>query len=507
MAEYGYVMPVSEYKKQLAEANRDYRGRKTWENLYGSIDLAKQQQIGQLTRDYSEETAKAYVAAYKNNAVIMSSNLGQGYKAAAIEETDIALEEAYNAYRQNYLQGVSEVETAAAKANAGVTDALTEQAEYTKEFQNTPYEYLQYLWEKQQSGELLDAEGNKLNLFDEEMWKRYTYEVLDEEGKPTDERALKSWEQIVNYGAYDKYTDEFGNEQKEWTGLYDESGNLTIKGADFYDQMLNQLASEGRGISFGKWLNETNQELYDWSQAANPYDYTAAGTNLGSFQTLVGLDSDDKKYTFIERFGGFSRKEVDKMFEGFTNKVTELNAKVANSNGYGGKDIVKEYQSLTADVKKLTDRLGITAGLEAEMGMDFNELGNYLANLFSSTAGKGEIVKTGILAGLGVGSAATSSAVFAAKAGAAVAAKAAGLSSTLLGASTALGPVGWIAAAIAGIGIAVYTGISATKAMKEQNKELSKAARDTYNDLVIKLTTYAQQQRRQKQIDYYNKQF
>ena len=52
MAEYGYVMPVSEYKKQLAEANRDYRGRKTWENLYGSIDLAKQQQIGQLTKDY-----------------------------------------------------------------------------------------------------------------------------------------------------------------------------------------------------------------------------------------------------------------------------------------------------------------------------------------------------------------------------------------------------------------------------------------------------------------------
>lgn len=477
MAQYGMVYDVNSIKQQLAEANRDYQGRKTWENLYGSIDLAKQQQIGQLTKDYSEATAEAYAAAYKSNAAVMSSNLGQGYKAAAIEETDIALEEAYNAYRQNYLQGVSEVEGAAAEAAAGVTEALTEQAEYTKDFANAPYEYLQYMWEKQQAGELLDAEDNAINLFDEEMWKRYTYEVTDEEGKPTGERALKSWEQIANYGAYNIITDEFGREQKEWTGLYDEQGNLTIKGADFFDQMINQLAAEGRGISFGEWLSETNQELYDWSQSYNPYDYTTAGSNLGSFKTMVGLTSTDEQYQFIERFGGLSRKEVDKMFEGFTNKVTELNAKVNSDSGRGAKDLTTEFRDLTSEVEKLTDQLGITASLEDELGMSFDDLGTYLADLAEASVSNGDIWWEGIKTNVGtIGT------------GAIVGAKISGVWGALIGA---------VVGTIAGVGIGIYQ----SEQTKEQNRELAKASRDAYNNLVTTLITYSQQQQRQAQIN------
>lgn len=481
MAQYGYVMPVSEYKKQLTEINRDYSGRKTWENLYGSIDFARQQQIEQLTKDYSDTVAEAYAAAYKNNVAVMSSNLGQGYKAAAIEETDTALEEAYDAYRKNYLQGISEVETASAEAEAAVTEALTEQAKYTKEFQNAPYEYLKYLCEKQQSGELLDAKGNAVNLFDEELWKRYTYEVLDEEGKPTGERALKSWEQIADYGAYNIMTDKFGQEQKEWTGFYDESGNLTIKGADFYDQMINQLASEGRGVSFGKWLSETNQELYNWSQSYNPYDYTVAGTNLGSFKTMAGLTSTDETYQFIERFGGLSRKELDTMFKGFTSKVNELNNKVSSDSGRGSKDLTTEFRDLTAEVEKLTDQLGITASLEDELGMSMDDLGTYLSDLASASVSNGDIWWQGIQTGLETTG---SGAVMGAKFG---------------------GGWGALAGAIVGAIVGAGVGIHESKKTKEQNRELAKASRDAYNNLVTTLIAYSQQQQRQAQINYYNK--
>ncbi|MBR2385226.1 MAG: hypothetical protein IKA99_06455, partial [Clostridia bacterium] len=461
MAQYGMIYDTGSIKSQLAEANRDYYGRKTWEDLYGSIDYAKQKQLGQLEQDYSGAMAEAYASAYRSNQGIAASNLGEGYKAAAMEETDIALEEAYNAYKQNYLSGVAEIETAAAKQTQTVTDALTEQAEYIRDFANTPYQYLQYVFEQYGEGEQSE------NIFyNEEMWKRYTKEVKDEVGNLTGERELKSWEEIANYGAYEEITDEFGNTKKQWTGLYDESGNLTIKGADFFDQMINQLAYEGRGISFGQWLAENNQELYDWSQSYNPYDYTEAGSNLGSFKTMVGLTSTDEKYTFMERFGGLSKSEVDKMYSGFTSKLTELNRKVAQSSGRDAKEITTEFTDLTKEIGKLTDQLGITADIEDELGMSLDDLGKYLANNASAAVSNGDIWWQGILTtGASIGS------------GALIGAKFGG---------------GWgaLAGAIVGTIVGVISGISGSEQTKAQNRALSQASRDAYDELVTTLITY-----------------
>lgn len=476
MAQYGMIYDTASIKSQLAEANRDYYGRKTWEDLYGSIEYAKQKKIGQLEQDYSTAMAEAYSSAYRANQGIAASNLGEGYKAAAMEETDIALEEAYNAYKQNYLSGVAEIESAAAQQTQTVTNALTEQAEYIRDFANTPYQYLQYVFEQYGEGEQSE------NIFyNEEMWKRYTKEVKDEQGNLTGERELKSWEEIADYGAYEEITDEFGNVQKQWTGLYDEQGNLTIKGADFFDQMINQLAYEGRGISFGQWLAENNQELYDWSQSYNPYDYTEAGSNIGSFKTMVGLTSTDEKYTFMERFGGLSKSEVDKMYSGFTSKLTELNSKVMQSSGRDAKEITNEFTDLTAEIGKLTDQLGITADIESELGMSLDDLGKYLANNASNAVSNGDIWWQGILTtGSSIG------------VGAAIGAKAGG---------------GWgaLAGAIVGTIVGVISGISGSEQTKAQNRALAQASRDAYDDLVTTLITYSQNKQRQAQIDYYKK--
>lgn len=500
MAQYGMIYDTASIKSQLAEANRDYYGRKTWEDLYGSIEYAKQKQIGQLEQDYSTAMAEAYASAYRANQGIAASNLGEGYKAAAMEETDIALEEAYNAYKQNYLSGVAEIESAAAQQTQTVTNALTEQAEYIRDFANTPYQYLQYVFEQYGEGEQSE------NIFyNEEMWKRYTKEVKDEQGNLTGERELKSWEEIADYGAYEEITDEFGNVQKQWTGLYDEQGNLTIKGADFFDQMINQLAYEGRGISFGQWLAENNQELYDWSQSYNPYDYTEAGSNIGSFKTMVGLTSTDEKYTFMERFGGLSKSEVDKMYSGFTSKLTELNSKVMQSSGRDAKEITNEFTDLTAEIGKLTDQLGITADIESELGMSLDDLGKYLANNASNAVSNGDIWWQGILntlewtgtgavagAGIGVKTGATAGTAMLPGLGTAAGA----------GAGTAAGA---IIGAIAGLIVGVGTSINQSEQTKAQNRALAQASRDAYDELVTTLITYSQNKQRQAQIDYYKK--
>ena len=475
MAKYGMIFDTSDIKSQLAQANRDYYGRKVWENLYGSIDYAKQKQLGKLQQDYSSAVNEAYASAYLANQNIAASNLGVGYKTAASEANDLALEEAYNTYRQKYLAGVSEVESLSAQQTQNVTNALDEQAKYISDFSKKPYEYLKYVFDKYSEG---DRENNI--FYNEELWKRYTKEVKDEAGNPTGERELKSWDEIVNYGAYEKVADEFGNIEKQWTGLYDDNGHLTIKGADFFDQMINQLAYEGRGTSFGSWLAENDEKLYEWAKAYNPYDYTA-GTNFGSFKTMVGLTSADEEYTFMERFGGLSKSDVDNMYSGFTNKLTELNKKVSSSKGKDSKQIASEFTGLTAEIGKLTDQLGITADIENEIGMSLDDLGKYLAANASEAVSNGDIWLQGIQTALtSIGS------------GAVIGAKAGGGKGAIIGAI-----VGAIAGSIAAPLEAQNT--------KKQNKELAKASRDAYNNLVTTLITYSQNKQREAQINYYKK--
>lgn len=475
MAKYGMIFDTSDIKSQLAQANRDYYGRKVWENLYGSIDYAKQKQLGKLQQDYSSAVNEAYASAYLANQNIAASNLGVGYKAAAFEENDLALEEAYNTYRQKYLAGISEVESLSAKQTQNVTNALDEQAKYESAFAEKPYEYLQYVFDKY-------SEGDRANniFYNEELWKRYTKEVKDEAGNPTGERELKSWEEIANYGAYEDIAGESGNIERQWTGLFDESGHLTVKGVDFYDQMMNQLAYEGRGISFGSWLAENDEKLYEWAKAYNPYDY-AAGTNLGSFKTIVGLTSADEEYTFMERFGGLSKSDVDNMYSGFTNKLTELNKKISSSKGKDSKQIASEFTGLTAEIGKLTDQLGITSDVENELGMSLDDLGKYFASNASAAVSNGDIWLQGI-----------QTAVTSIGSGAVIGAKAGGGKGAIVGA---------IVGAIAGSVAATLE----AKNTKEQNKELARASRDAYDNLVTTLITYSQNKQREAQINYYKK--
>ena len=471
MAKYGMIFDTSDIKSQLAQANRDYYGRKVWENLYGSIDYAKQRQLGKLQQDYSSAVNEAYASAHLANQNIAASNLGVGYKAAASEENDLALEEAYNTYRQKYLAGVSEVESLYAKQTQNVTNALDEQAKYESAFAEKPYEYLQYVFDKY-------SEGDRANniFYNEELWKRYTKEVKDEAGNPTGERELKSWEEIANYGAYEEVEGK-----KQWTGLFDNSGNLTIKGVDFYDQMINQLAYEGQGISFAQWLAGNDEKLYEWSRSYNPYNYTEAGTNLGSFKTMVGLTSADEKYTFMERFGGLSKSDVNNMYSGFTNKLNELNKKISSSSGKDAKQIASEFTGLTAEIGKLTKQLGITADVENELGMSLDDLGKYLANNASAAVSKGDIWLQGVQTALtSVGS----GAVIGAKAG---------------------GGKGAIAGAIVGAIVGSAFAALEAEGTKDQNKELAKASRDAYDNLVTTLITYSQNKQREAQINYYKK--
>lgn len=482
------IFDTNTIKSQLSEANRDYIGRKTWENLYGSIDLAKQAQTSQLESDYASAMSSAYASAYQNEADVLASNLGTGYKLDMISDIDKSLQEAYDSYRNNYLQGVSEIETNASEAATGITNALTQQADYTKQFASKPYEYLQWLYDKYSEVE------NKDNIFvNDKLWSRYT--TVDPE---TNERQLKSWEDIANVGAFEEYVDNFGMTQKEWSGMFDDQGNLTVKGAEFYDQMLNDFANRDPSLSFGNWLYNNDEELYNWAKSYDPYNYTEAGTNLGSFQTMVGLTSTDQQYSFIERFGGLTENEMNNMYSEFTTDIDKLDKAKKGDD----KAVIKSINDMTSQIEQLTTRLGIKNDIEKQMNMTFSDLSERLANNVNKAKSKGEIWTDAITAGLGgmiTGAGLGAGTVkAAANVGSKMAADAA-LNTSLTAASSSIPVVGWIATAVIAAANAVASGVSKASEIKTSNKELKQKAKDEYTALVANLVAYSRQTRRSAQ--------
>lgn len=488
MAQYGMIYDTNTIKSQLAEANRDYMGRKTWENLYGSVDLAKQQSLSTARETYDTNVLNAYSEAFKSNQNVMSSNIGQGYKQQIMTDTDLALEQAYEAYRNNYNQQVAQINQQAQQSQAQVTSALEQQADYTKQLAEAPYQYLEAQWNR------MEDLGEDTNPFyNDKLFSEYT--TTDETGA----RRLKTWEEIANKGA----TDEAG----EFTGLYDDKGNLTTKGIDFYDKMLNFAATQDSGLqSFGEWLSGSNQELYDWAKSYNPYDYTQAGTNLGSFQTMVGLTSTDQQYSFIERFGGMTEKEVNNLYQGFTDKIANIDFSKA---GREGKDITKQFVDITNELKTLTDSLHITADIEKELGMSFDEFAEDMSQRYKAAKGNWDIWSSGLLT---VGAATASGAAIGATVGTKVGASVGtGAGSAMLpGLGTAAGAgVGTVGGAgvgaIIGGAIGLIGGtiqaIADSNAMENANRAYSEESKKAFNTLLTQLITYSQYKRRQSEID------
>lgn len=382
--EYGRIFDASQIKSQLSEANRDYMGRKTWESLYGSINLNEQNQLGQLQTNYAQAVSKAYAQAQASNASIAASNLGQGYKAAAMSDVDAALQQAYDSYRNSYLEGAAEVQNTAAQAIQKVSAAQTTQAENYKKLADKPYDYLKYLFDKYSEGAAEDnpfLNDDPLNV----LWRRYTYKYYD----PDD----------PGYEINKKLGMNYETRLRDWSDIqsemFDEQGNLTKFGTDFYKQMFNQNAYEGNTeLSFGRWLADTDEDLYNWSQSYNPYDFTGAGTNLGSFKTFVGMGSTEETYKFIDAFSGMSEEQVNDMFSNITKKAEEIGKNISDKyketdSRYGkdSKKIAAQYAGLIDDVRDIFDRMGVTEDFEKETGIKFSELSDVMQE-YVNTADK-----------------------------------------------------------------------------------------------------------------------
>lgn len=343
-----YVVDKQSMKEELERQNYSYNMRNTFAQMYGSAGLSAQKQSQELAYDYSSALGQAYAASTQNEQNILSSPYGEGYQEKWLQDNMSQLEDAYKSFESNYQSHL-----------LGIGQNLESSSEAISKYETA--------FEKE-----LDNEAENMALYYQSL-----YDYLP---------ALR--EHYLNSADTDKFiTDSVlsqylvNGELKSSEELRKDFRNITPKGLDFIDQMLNYEASTDpeNGYSFNDWLREQSldsgsayKNLYDWSVSETNFaDYGDVNkygkyTNAATFKVLSGLASDDENYTFVERFSRMNKDEVDKIYNTLNTEVQQLERYI--HKGEYGKATEYTVNSLK-QLKVVANKLGVS-----DESLDWDEL-------------------------------------------------------------------------------------------------------------------------------------
>lgn len=369
----GYIQ-TSDQAKKFLQGMRNATGSRSFDSLYAANELAGMKAEQRVEQQYGEQIGQAYKSAMAQRSNILSSNLGTGYKDAMLGDTDQYLSKAYDQYTSKLSQSKQAIASNVGKANEVVTDELEKQAANVLEYNKAAPKYADYYinWLKnnlseEEYSEIVNSADWKNYMtadFGDDAETKARYDELtslEEAGtlSPEQEAELKQLrasyyrlksEQELTTPAYVEEVDpETGETYKHWTSIVDDQGNLTEPGINYYDFLENYAATrQGKGPSWEQYLSETNPELLDWAKTYNPY---LAGTKdpfwAGTMRTSHGTMSNDYKYTFLERMGGLSSKQIDTVFADI-NKLTNKSIDDINVNDVKG--FISQYRKFAEQV-------------------------------------------------------------------------------------------------------------------------------------------------------------
>lgn len=375
------ITTKSGFKNALQESERDAFGNYTWRQAMSNIDYQTKLAEAQAKQLYGEDVATAYQAATQQRAAIAGTAFGQGTKELLMSDTERALSQAYDQYMSNYAQNIANIQNQASTAYSELNKALEERSKYMSDYEQEHYKYLQSLdtwFQKQIENATDDVSREKAQqAYDDFVkgdlsdWKKF-YNVTDQGA------TLKTWDELTT-PVQDPLTGEY-------ISLYDAEGRLTRAGQDFYDQMENyyssRMAKEGETLppSFQQYLYSENQELYDWANQYNPYSYApnlaGESTNVGAFKQLLGIESTDEQYSFLERFGGLSRLDIENTFDTLFDTLSS-------------KDInVDSISDVVSELRNVSEKLGFSSvdwqQVQQQTETALNEYYKYSADAKSS---------------------------------------------------------------------------------------------------------------------------
>lgn len=484
----GSIMTEKQAKQAILNDYRNISGSRTFGSMYAANELAGMRAEQQVEQQYGEQIGQAYKSAMAQRSNILSSNLGTGYKEAMLGDTDQYLTQAYNQYMSKLSESKQTIASNVAKANEEITSTVDTIAKNKAAYGNALFDYYDaYLAEKQNT---LDEDAYK-KFMRSALWdKYYTYDfgtdtqakadydvarAAVERGEMTEDELFEKFWQYRRAKTRDELTTVAYDEvdgRKEYSSLYDEEGNLTLAGVDFFDQLENFAAThKNEGQSWSEYLQATNPELYDWASSYNPYNIGPDDmTYAGSFRTMTGRTSTDYTYSFLERFGGLTEKQTKSAFSKMY------------STFEAGKDIkLGDMDKVLSDFEALSKEIGLT-----ETDIDWDKAREIVAEYVSEAdAAKAETKRQGIKGGVKAGVSG-----FMIAAGAVL--MATGVGSVLGGGLMLLG------AATSG---AAVSDIEAGEAAEQRYKANKTAAEDAYMQVLTAMVNKMQQKRRQAQID------
>lgn len=500
----GYIQTSDQAKKFLQDM-RNATGSRSFGSLYAANELAGMKAEQQVEQQYGEQIGQAYKSAMAQRSNILSSNLGTGYKEAMLGDTEQYLTKAYDQYMSKLSQSKQAIASSVSKANEAVTEKLDKTAANVLELNKSYSPYSEYYMEwirnnlsEEEYSEIVNSPDWKNYMTadfgdDAETQARYNELVaLEDEGKlsPEQEAELKELrvsyyrlksEQELTTSAYVEEVDpETGETYKHWTSIVDDQGNLTEAGINYYDFLENYAATrQGKGPSWEQYLSETNPELLDWAKTYNPY---LAGTEdpfwAGTMRTAHGTVSNDYKYTFLERMGGLSSKQIDSVF-GDINKLTNKSIDDINVNDV--KVFISQY-------KKLAEQAGLESvdwdALDKQADVYLQQIKDYEKEIKSAKIG----------AGIG---------------GAAIALLVIGLAAATIatggGAMAVLGAAG-TAAGAGGFTSAIMNSVDAIEALEDNKKAQEDLLKKEYLNSLVTMVNEVNAKKREQQIREYQSQ-
>lgn len=364
----GFNLPASDMAQILEKNDKTAQGIRTWRSLFGNASLANASAMDTLTTSYSDTIAQAYRANLEQENQIMGAGLSSGATKSLLALSRDELQQTYDNYLANYSSALGGVASAYNEEVATIASALGDRAQNLSDLYNSAY---QYLSEEIYPSTYTDPNGNVSNYLD-----NYGLDWLyntDDSGITT----LKDWDQIARKA-------------------FDDNRELTPDGQRFFNAMFNarpegyQLTDADGNIvntrTFDQWLSDVNPELREWYAGADPFNYTFMGTNKGTSQSLLGIDSTMQSPTYNNSLAGvrdFADKQYNTFIPNFktlySNTMKGMANKDANSPVYspttiddfaktfgeryaGQRDSIKKtlgdtYEKMVQENKELFDTL------------------------------------------------------------------------------------------------------------------------------------------------------
>lgn len=500
----GYIQ-TSDQAKKFLQGMRNATGSRSFGSLYAANEIAGARAEQQVEQQYGEQIGQAYKSAMAQRSNILSSNLGTGYKDAMLGDTDQYLSKAYDQYMSKLSQSKQAIASSVSKANESVTDELEKQAANVLEYNKAAPKYADYYmnWLKnnlseEEYSEIVNSADWKNYMTadfgdDAETQARYNeLAALEEEGKLSPEQEtelkqlrasyyrLKSEQELTTPAYVEEVDPETGETYKHWTSIVDDQGNLTEAGINYYDFLENYAATrKDAGPSWEQYLSETNPELLDWAKTYNPY---LAGTKdpfwAGTMRTAHGTMSNDYKYTFLERMGGLSSKQIDSVF-GDINKLTNKSIDDINVNDVKG--FISQY-------RKLAEQAGLEKvdwdALDKQADVYLQQIKDYEKEIKSAKIGAG--IGGAAIALLVIGMAAATIAT-------------GGGAAAVLGAAGTAGGAG-------GLTSAIMNSVDAINALEDDKKAQEDLLKKEYLNSLVTMVNEVNAKKREQQIREYQSQ-